>query len=169
MEKFFAGYDYDLDGGDKLLPVAMKWVLGPITEHHGEMFWREGEQLFSVSTSGFYEPYSCVTKVCESIRIIDFAEEAWLLTDFPRQIPIAPYQASISDGIGVLLWDHTDAVWVSPNVYWEVGRVALDELEFSEISAEGIATGKGYDPSVGKLVRIRLDVLNLKVLEAAYA
>ena len=168
MERFSARHDYDLDDGETLLPLAQNWALGEVTERQLEMFWREDDRLFSVSSSRFYEPFSSVVRLSERIRIIDFAEEAWLLQDLPKQIPVVPYQSYVSDGIGVLLSAFTDAVWISPTAYWEVGRVAADGLEFFKITARGIAIGRGYDPSIGKVVRVSLDVHNQRILESAY-
>jgi hypothetical protein len=169
MEKFFARYFDDLEGYDQSLTLIKTWSLGPPTERKEEMYWREGEQLFSVVSSSFYEPFSAITKIAEGVRLVGYADEIWLLSDPPIQLPVVPFQAYVSDGTGVLLWDHSRAVWVSPDGVWEVGQVAYDELSFSEIDSHGKATGEGYDAPAGKIVIVVLDVKNQLVIKSAFA
>jgi len=160
IQKFTARPRVDCENELFDLPLARHWRLDGELER---LFWQEGEELYSVDLPNIFDAFAVILKISNQRRVIYFDEEVWLLEIDARNLPVRPFQSYVENQLGVLLWDFTDAVWVSTDGVWELGRLAVDELQFSSISESGIAIGKGFDGSSMKMVR--LDVMSKRVLD----
>ena len=146
--------------------ITKTWRVPGDNENHGDLYWYEDDQLFHIETAGQFDEYSLIFRL-SSTKLVALSDgEARVISDKGSSEAMDWIQNYIVSEQGVLFWSNTDALWVTPESSWETGRIATDELNFSEICPSGIARGIGWQGPDRCPVAINLT--EKKILKSAY-
>lgn len=148
-------------------PPSESWDISELSAESGSLFWLEDDVLFKLKTSSPSASHAHIVKLSAECRVAILDDEAWLLNDRSTKLHnfILGY---LPHELGLLLWDFTDAIWVTTVSVWDPHRLAHDELSFSEITPEGIALGKGYNAPNKRNEVVKLDLVNRCTILKAY-
>jgi hypothetical protein len=146
--------------------IAQTWRMPDATDKHGDLYWYEDDQLFHIETEGQFEEYSLIFRLSPNKLVALSDGEVSILTDQSTTLAMDWIQNYLVSEQGILFWSNTDALWVTTESSWDTGRLALDELTFSEISLGGMARGRGYKGSEYSDVVINL--IDKKIVKSAH-
>ncbi len=148
--------------------IIQTWKIPPGTVETGHVYWEEQDGWYHLETYQASETYAEIFRLSPKLRVVVLDAEAWVLRGPDVAMALYVVLGHHCHESGLLAWDQTQALWVTPDIEWYSGQIASDELTVSEISANGFAYGTGYSAEEGKIQKIKLDLNNQKVIQTAY-